>query len=154
MVSIKPCTFRYDERALFVTFNLTKLLHPGRNNALGAQLGNGKWGYLDIYANRSAVADQSGDSTRAFLMLLEVSFDNGTKLRRTTQPGSEGGWYSRHGPIVYDHLWHGEIYDRRLELSPPWATAPLADYPAGSWAKPARDMRPKVRSWLLSRWAW
>jgi len=41
----------YDEKVLFVSFNVTGLLHSGVN-AVGARLGNSKWGYLDIYSNR------------------------------------------------------------------------------------------------------
>lgn len=52
-----------------MAFNVTTLLLSGKINAVGAMIGNSKWGYLDIYANRSLLGDQSGDSTRAFAMM-------------------------------------------------------------------------------------
>ena len=55
---------------------------------------------------------------------------------------SGDGWFARHGPIVYDHVWHGEIYDSRLETNPAWDDAPLAAFPAGVWSV----------SWLVSIW--
>ena len=161
----------YDQKVLFVGFNVTTLLKPGASNAVGARLGNSKWGYLDIYTNRTAAADQSGDSTRAFIMLLKVELEDGTKLTLTTTAAGASGasaptsaptWSSRHGPIVYDHLWHGEIYDARQELGssssshaaagaaattvgvPAWNAAARASYPPGTWSEDAKLMSPKV----------
>ena len=128
----------YDEKVLFVTFNLTSRLVPGRN-AIGALLGNSKFGYLDIYANRTAAEDQSGDSTRALLMVMTCTFDDGSEL---TLHSNASRWLVRRGPIVYDHLWHGEIYDSRLAL-PTW-DQPI-DVPMQQW-QPAARMRPKVGS--------
>ena len=56
----------FDHKYLYVSFNITTLLRGGQINAIGGRVGNGKFGYLDIFANRTAVGDQSGDSTRAF----------------------------------------------------------------------------------------
>eukprot|EP01052_Picozoa_sp_SAG31_P024325 SAG31_NODE_2062_length_6536_cov_8.777691_2_plen_216_part_00 len=33
-------------------------------------------------------------------------------------------WKATNGPITYDHLWHGEIYDATREVSD-WSAAPL-----------------------------
>ena len=88
----------YDQKVLYVGFDVTHLLGP--ENAIGAMVGNGKWGYLDMYVNRTAAGDQSGDSTRAFALLLSVVLDDGARLNLT----SGAGWVARHGPIVYDHL--------------------------------------------------
>ena len=38
----------------------------------------------------------------------------------------------RQGPIVYDHLWHGEVFDSRQSLDG-WAALPLASFPNGTW---------------------
>ena len=131
----------FDQKVLYVTHDLTGLLRSG-HNAVGARVGNGRWGYLDIYENRTALGDQSGDSSRCFRALIAVQFDDGTELLSGTQPGA--GWQYRHGPVVYDHVWHGAIYDTRLEAAPSWSAAPLPSYPAGTWAGPARRMAPKV----------
>jgi hypothetical protein len=125
-----------DQKALFVGFNVTSLLRPGAN-AIGALLGNGKYGYLDMFANRTATGDQSGDTTRAFRLLLMATFEDGSMRSVATDAVS---WSARRGPIVYDHLWHGEVYDFRLEDAS-WANAPLASFPNGTWKRAVR-MRP------------
>ena len=62
---------------------------------------------------------------------------------RPTAPHNDQ-WMSRHGPIVYDHLWHGEIYDSRQEAAL-WPTAsPIALFPAGTWGEAAVEMIPNV----------
>eukprot|EP00937_MAST-01D_sp_MAST-1D-sp2_P006075 g6075.t1 len=151
----------YDQKTLFVGFNVTAMLRAGATNAVGARLGNGKWGYLDIYVNRTALGDQSGDSSRAFRLLLRVTLADGSQMTLTSQPGVAvpaagagagghsaavaSGWACRHGPIVYDHLWHGEIYDQRQEAAAAiggWVAAPLASYAPGTWAEPAVAMSP------------
>ena len=109
----------YDQKVLYVGFDVTPLLQPGKLNVFGAVVGNSKFGYLDIYANRSKVHDQSGDSTRAFIMLCVVTYKDGSEEMFTTTSDSsspQSTWMARHGPIVYDHLWHGEIFDHRLTI--------------------------------------
>lgn len=90
----------YDQHVLYLGFNVTQLLVSGTNH-IGALLGNSKWGYLDIYANRTKLGDQSGDSTRAFRMVMIVKTQDGSTINFVSKPT---GWYMRHGPIVYDHL--------------------------------------------------
>ena len=128
----------YDQKVLFLSFNLTSLLRAG-HNAVGARLGNSKFGYLDIYTNRTALGDQSGDASRAFRLVLVATLSDGSEHSLVS---SADGWHSRHGPIVYDHLWHGEIYDARQELDG-WSAKPIASFPSGSWS-PARLMQPKA----------
>lgn len=107
-------------------------------------------------------------------MLLKLQLADGTEMTLKTTSGSTSSlssnpsWSSRHGPIVYDHLWHGEIYDARQELgSAVGATAgasagtaergathlgahawdapvPMSEYPAGTWSTAAAAMAPKV----------
>ena len=45
-------------------------------------------------------------------LLITATLADGSAVSFST---AEGSWKSRHGPIVYDHLWHGEIYDSRQE---------------------------------------
>lgn len=156
-----------DQRVLYVSFEVTDLLRPGQN-AIGARLGNGKFGYLDMYANRTLANDQSGDATRALLLLFVATLDDGSSLTLTTN--ASGGWMYRAGPIVcdpeigieaitsralltscvrsspeqvYDHMWHGEIFDSRLAL-PGWDDAPLSSFPSSAQWRPAKRMTPNV----------
>ena len=141
----------YDQKALFVSFNVTQALRGGggggsSSNAVGARLGNSKWGYLDAFVNRTALGDQSGDASRCFRLLLVATLSDGTEQRLVTT-SADARWSYRHGPIVYDHIYQGEIYDQRQEAPGGplgWASAPLASFPAGTWATPAVAMAPVV----------
>eukprot|EP01044_Picomonas_judraskeda_P007524 COSAG03_NODE_812_length_5759_cov_19.856007_3_plen_310_part_00 len=129
---------------LYVGFNITQRLRSGALNAVGARLGNSKYGYLDMFVNRTALGDQSGDSSRCFRLLLVATFANGSE-RTLRSSAVSGEWKSRHGAIVYDHLWQGEIYDSRQEAAGEprgWIdeNMPMEAYPAGY--TPAVAMRP------------
>eukprot|EP01043_Picozoa_sp_COSAG02_P048115 COSAG02_NODE_4691_length_5089_cov_3.712425_1_plen_1144_part_00 len=128
----------WDEKVLYAGFNVTQLLHSGTLNAVGARLGNSKYGYLDMFVNRSALGDQSGDSSRCFRLLLVATLADGSELTLRSDANS-GEWKSRHGAIVYDHLWQGEIYDSRQEAAggpAGWIdeSKPMERYPAGHTA--------------------
>lgn len=96
----------YDQAVLFVTHNITNMVSSGHNEVT-AKIGNSKYGYLDIYVNRTNLEDQSGDSSRALKLFLFAEFADGTSTELVTEVSSN--WQARHGPIVYDHLWHGEM---------------------------------------------
>eukprot|EP00944_MAST-04C_sp_MAST-4C-sp1_P004731 g4731.t1 len=133
----------YDQKALYVGFDVTFQLQSGSQHVLGALIGNSKFGYLDIYANRTKVHDQSGDSTRAFILLCIVTYKDGSEEIFTTtaaSPNTHSAWIIRHGPIVYDHLWHGEIFDHRLTIEG-WDAGSVKR--ANEWA-PAKKMAPVV----------
>eukprot|EP01043_Picozoa_sp_COSAG02_P068235 COSAG02_NODE_11259_length_1758_cov_7.582660_1_plen_423_part_10 len=125
----------WGEKVLYVGFNVTQQLHIGTVNAVGARLGNSKYGYLDMFVNRTALGDQSGDSSRCFRLLLVTTFADGSEVTLRSNAIS-GEWKSRHGAIVYDHLWQGEIYDSRQEAGGEprgWIdeNKPMEVYPAG-----------------------
>lgn len=54
--------------------------------------------------------------------MVVANFTDGT----STSSGSDLEWKARNGPITYDHLWHGEIYDANREIED-WASAPVSD---------------------------
>ena len=110
------------ERVLYVSFDLTKILKPGAN-ALGALLGNYKYGYLDVWCNMTAAGEtfgQPGGACQTLKLMAVANFTDGTSM--TT--GSDLSWKARNGPITYDHLWHGEIYDANREVAN-WASVAL-----------------------------
>ena len=83
-----------------------------------------------MYAKRTAAGDQSGDSTRAFRLIISITLADGTTSTVVTKAGAESQWKARHGPIVYDHLWHGEIFDTGQILAP-WGPAKKMSPKAG-----------------------
>jgi alpha-L-rhamnosidase len=102
----------YHHRLRYQTFDVTDLLHTGRN-ALGVMLGDGWFrgrmgfggGRRNIYGERTALLAQ-----------LEITYANGTIERIVT----DETWHAHAGPILSSEIYDGEIYDARLEL-PGWA---------------------------------
>lgn len=112
---LDPGATDYDQRILYVTHDVTDLLHQGRN-ALGAMLGNG-WFSEPVsrnYGNRPQM-----------LLELVVELADGTVQRVT----SDKSWRASTGPVLRNDLFGGEVYDARLEKAG-W-TAP--GYDDASW---------------------
>ena len=124
----------YPKRILFNTFDVTSLLHAG-SNAVGAILGNYKWGYTDIWCNMTTAGGPNG--CRALSLQIVVEAADGTRSVHTTNTAQ---WRGRTGPIVWDHLFHGETFDARQQLEG-WASHPLSFWPVGTW-QPSVSMYP------------
>jgi alpha-L-rhamnosidase len=112
----------YHHRLRYQTFEVTGLLHEGRN-AMGAMLGDGWFrgrlgfggGTSNIYGDRIALLAQ-----------LEVEYADGAREYITT----DETWRAATGPIVTNDIYDGEEYDARLE-KPGWCTAGFDD---SDWA--------------------
>ena len=110
---LDPAWTCYHKNALYVTYDLSKALKAG-TNALGVQLANG------IY--NQEFGDPWGFKTalwRAFpqmLLQLDVTFTDGTKQRLV----SDETWKASDGPIYWDQLRMGVMYDARRE-HPGWS---------------------------------
>lgn len=115
---LAPGWTSYPSRLLYQTFDVTGLLHPGRN-ALGAILSDGWYrgrlgfggGRRNIYGERLALLAQ-----------LEIKYADG----RIERVGSDQTWKAATGPILSSDLYDGEIYDARLE-QPGWSSAGYED---------------------------
>lgn len=108
----------YRHRLRYQTFDVTHLLHPGRN-AIGAKLGDGWFrgrlgfggGARNLYGDRLALLAQ-----------LEITYADGTtETIRTNED-----WCATLGPILASDIYDGETYDARLER-PGWAQAGYDD---------------------------
>jgi len=93
---LDPAWTTYDKRALYVTYDATGYLQPGRN-AVAVLLGQG-W-YKDI----------------ALLVQLKIELEGG----ETFEVVSDASWKGQDGPIVMSSVYNGETYDARLE-TPGW----------------------------------
>ena len=111
----------YHHRLRYQTFDVTGLLHAGPN-ALGAMLGDGWFrGRLGFGGGRSNIY---GDRL-ALLAQLEVEYaDGGTECFNTDE-----NWRAATGPILFNDIYDGEIYDARLE-KPGWSEPGFDD---SSW---------------------
>ena len=105
----------YPKRVNYVVFDVLTMLLPGEN-VIGSMLGNYKWGYTDVWCNMTAAGGPDG--CRAFLFKLELTMEDGSIVEHTSNTAD---WKCRQSPVVWDHLFHGETYDARLEIED-WAS--------------------------------
>jgi alpha-L-rhamnosidase len=105
---LDPGWTTYDKRALYVTYDVARLVRPGAN-AVAVILGNGWF------------------KSRALLVQISVESAVGKNLTLV----SDESWKIADGPIVADSIYNGETYDARLETAG-WDRAGFDD---GAWKK-------------------
>jgi alpha-L-rhamnosidase len=111
---LDPAWTNFEQRTLYVTYDVTNLLNQGEN-AIGIMLGRGQYNPLcnDIWGlSKSAWIDQP-----KVIALLHIAFTDGTSADVIT----DNNWKTSGGPVVYDDTRHGELYDARLE-QPGWSS--------------------------------
>jgi alpha-L-rhamnosidase len=109
---LAPGWTSYHHRLCYQTFDVTDLVHEGRN-AIGAILGDGWYrGRLGFLGGRRNLY---GDRL-ALLAQLEIEYADGMTERLVTN----GTWRAATGPILASDIYDGETYDARLER-PCWS---------------------------------
>ncbi|MEN6337772.1 MAG: glycoside hydrolase family 78 protein [Phycisphaerales bacterium] len=137
---LDPAFTRYDRRALYIVHDVTGQLKKGPN-ALGVILGNG---WYDMHTRAVWDFDKAPWRDRPVLRCqLEMTFADGS----TRVVASDATWRVSAGPIVFDSIRNGEIYDARLEI-PNWDAADFDDI---NWALAQVDAGPKgeLRSQMM-----
>ncbi|MGV8137724.1 MAG: family 78 glycoside hydrolase catalytic domain [Mangrovibacterium sp.] len=128
-VCLAPGWTSYNKRIQYQTYDVTGLLQDGKN-AIGITLGNG-WYRGQI--GSGGKADMYGKEL-ALLFQMQIIYDDGTVQKIV----SDGSWRSSTGPVQYNEIYHGEIYDARLEKKgwslagfndAEWDEVILRDYP-------------------------
>lgn len=105
---LDPAWTNYEQRSMYVTFDVTDQLTSGKN-VLGFMLGRGQYNPLcnDIWGlSKSAWIDQP-----KVIALLKLEYTDGS----VTNVITDNSWKTSGGPIVYDDTRHGELYDARQE---------------------------------------
>jgi len=116
---LDPGYTRYDRRALYVTHDVTKLLHAGKN-AVGVMLGNG---WTNVHTVAVWYFDKAPwRQAPKVLMDLKIDYEDG----RTETVSTDGSWKTDDGPVVFDSIYAGESYDARQE-KPGWDRAGFDD---------------------------
>jgi len=105
---LHPAFTKYDRRALYTVHDVTDLISQGAN-AAGIVTGTGWYNHhvkdvWDLYAAPWR------DEPKA-LAQIEIVFEDGT--RKTI--ASDASWKCSTGPILFDSLRDGEVYDAREE---------------------------------------
>ena len=101
----------YRDRVTYQTYDITRLLRPGRN-AMGVLLGAG-W-----FASRMGFASKRyayGPPPVRLLLELVLTYADG----REEVIGSDTSWRTAPSPVLSSEIYDGETYDARLE-QPGW----------------------------------
>jgi len=103
----------YSKTVYYQTFDVTDMLMEGENQ-VGVLLGNYKFGYDDLWCNQTY---RGPDGCRAFILNLTLEHNDENNITTTTVGTNDpSDWQARSGPIIYDHLFHGETYDARIDM--------------------------------------
>lgn len=108
----------YNKRLLYQTYDVTDMLNKG-TNAAGALVGSGWYkgdlagwlGRRNVYGNRTAL-----------LFQMIIRYKDG----RQQIVISDDSWKASDSPVLFSEIYHGEIYDARLE-QPGWNCAGFDD---------------------------
>jgi alpha-L-rhamnosidase len=118
---LDPGWTTYEKRNLYVTYDVTSLLKPGKN-VVGVMLGNG-WA---VPPKRYGPPIVTNYSSPALLLQLNVELEGGKQISVV----SDTIWKAERGPITDNSIYDGETYDARLE-TPGWD---LPGFDDSSWA--------------------
>lgn len=103
---LTPGWTHYPKKVQYQVYDITKNLNTGEN-AIGAILGN-VWWSSGLGWNGGAFYSEK---PLRFLAQLEINYEDGDFDRIVT----DASWKTDYSPIVYNTLYHGEIYDAREE---------------------------------------
>ncbi len=107
---LDPGWTKYDKCALYVTFDITKLLEKGENT-IGVMLGNG---FFNIPRERYFKLLTSYGAPR-MIMKVDIEYENGEHENIVTNES----WKVTESPITYSSIYGGEDYDSNKE-QPGW----------------------------------
>jgi alpha-L-rhamnosidase len=93
----------YNKRVQYQTYDITAMLSG--TNVIGAIVGDG-WYRGFIGTNQNYYGDQT-----ALIAQLQINYTDGT----TEVIVTDGSWKATKGAILFSDIYHGEIYDARLE---------------------------------------
>ncbi len=137
---LDPGWTMYGKRVFYSTYDVTSQVKQGRN-CVGVMLGNGWYNPLPLrmWGNRN-LRDHLAIGRPRFIAQLDVELADGS--RRSIV--SDGTWRVADGPLVFNSVYLGEVYDARLE-SQGWAL-PGFDDRAWRRAAPATEQVGPLRA--------
>ena len=127
-----PCNTQYNKTVLYRTFDVTKLIAEGSENAIAVELGNG------FYKDECGVwnwhtAAWKDDPKLLFYMIIRYADGS-----RETVLSNSSWKATAEGPTTFNSIYYGEYYDARLEKDE-WL---LADYDDSSWQSAIKATAP------------
>jgi hypothetical protein len=119
---LTPGWTNYRKRVFYNTYDVTRLLRPGRN-AIGVLLGNGMYNVPGIAGRYTKFIGSFGQPK--LILQMHLRYADGTTELIT----SDSTWRTSPGPITFTTIYGGEDYDARLE-QPGWD---LPSFHDASW---------------------
>ena len=116
---LDPMYTRFDRRTLYVTYDVTGQLQPGKN-ALGVLLGNGWYNHQSTAVWNFHTAGWR--ARPAFCLDLRITYEDGT----TEIISSGKDWKTALSAVTFNSIYTAEHYDARLE-QPGWNTTNFTD---------------------------
>jgi alpha-L-rhamnosidase len=117
---LTPGWTSYNKRLQYQAYDVTRLVHPGKN-AAGAILGSGWYrGYIGFEEQRNAYGTEL-----SLLFQLVIRYKSG----RTDTVCSDGTWKTATGEVRHSEIYNGEIVDHRKEQKG-WS---LPDFNDAGW---------------------
>jgi alpha-L-rhamnosidase len=127
---MNPALTGYDRRVCYVTFDLTRDVHPG-DNAVGVVLGNGRY----FAPRRDIPVPMHTYGFPKLLLQLRLEYADGS----VENVVSDEHWkLTTEGPTRADNEFDGEEYDARREM-PGWSSPGFDD---SSWRRAERAQPP------------
>ena len=117
----------YQKRSLYVSFDLTRLLHPGVN-AIGVTLGHG-WYDRQLWLIGPGARPELSDDYGPVRVLLQLNVQLSTN--RTLTVVSDGSWMGREAEHRSDSVYMGSLVDLRA-ARPSYTSAAFVD-PTPTW---------------------
>lgn len=107
----------YDKRLQYQVFDVTRQINSGEN-AIGAILGDGWYrGFFGWQGKKNHYGEKT-----ALLLQLEIIFTDGTQQSIIT----DKSWNASTGAILESEIYHGEVFDARLQKTG-WDSAAFDD---------------------------
>lgn len=126
---LDPGWTAYDHRVLYSTYDVTDQVRSGAN-CLGVTLGNGWYNPLPLRMwGRLNLRESLAIGRPRFIARLTLDFTDGTSQAVV----SDQSWKVGEGPIRFNNIYLGEIYDARMERAG-WDSPGFDD---SAWHKPA-----------------
>ncbi len=120
---LEPGYTRFDRRVLYVTYDITSNLIEGQNG-IGVLLGNG---WYNVQSKAVWYFEKAPwRKTPRLLMDVRLEYNDGSVEFIST----DDSWKWSEGPMRFNSLYAGEIYDARLDLGN-WASA---NYDDSNWS--------------------
>lgn len=107
-----PGYTNFDKRVLYVTHDVTKNIQSGAN-CLGAVLGTGWYDVHDLATWRFEKSPWRARPKVRLVLVIEYADGHSQTVI------SDDSWKASTGPITFDGIYTGEVYDARLEI-PGW----------------------------------